>query len=279
MKSLLFTILCCLTAGTGIAARLPKSELKLLSYNIRYAGAKADTGEQAWEARREASIAMIRREQPDVVGLQEPRTPQVDFLLERLDEYGHVLAGNSRDGYLMILYLRAKFDLLDSGRFWLSDTPDCRSKGWDGGCVRLTVWAHLRDKATGGEFFYFDTHLDHLGYEARLRGARLNVERMKCLAGERCAVFISGDMNAERGAPNARFLAPFDAWMQSAREAAPQSDDKATFNGFGRTPLHWLDHIYFRNAVPLCYRTLDDADYGVRYISDHYPILCTFRYR
>lgn len=279
MKYLLLTILCCLAVGTGAAARRPKSELKLMSYNIRYAGAKDDTGEKSWEARREASLAMIRRERPDVIGLQEPRTPQVDYLLERLDEYGHVLAGNTRDGYLMILYLRSKFDLLDSGRFWLSDTPDVRSKGWDGRCVRPTVWVRLRDKITGGEFFYFDTHLDHKGDQARMQGATLNVAQMKRLAGEQCAVFISGDMNAEKGAPNARFLEPFESWMASAREAAPETDGKASFNGFGLTPLHRLDHIYFRNAVPLRYQTLDGADYGVRYISDHYPIVCTFRYR
>ena len=99
MKNLLLTILCCLIGGTCAAARLPKNELKLMSYNIRYAGAKDDTGEKAWEARREASLTMIRRERPDVIGFQEPRTPQVDYLLERLDEYGHVLAGNTRDGY------------------------------------------------------------------------------------------------------------------------------------------------------------------------------------
>lgn len=278
MRLFAFLILSLSFCGSVRAGELA-GQFKLISYNIRYVNAPGDEGELAWTARREPSVAMVRRERPDVIGYQEPRSVQVDFLIERLPEYGHVLAGNSADGYLLIQYLKAKYDLVDSGHFWLSETPDILSMGWDGRCRRITVWVRLREKRSRRELFYFNTHLDHKGTEARLKGAALNVEKMEEIAGSKAPVFISGDMNAEKGTPTGRFLVPFEAWMESARAQAPQSDDKATYNGFGKAPLHWLDYIYYRNARPLKYETLDGGDYGVKYISDHYPIACTFRLR
>ena len=63
-----------------------------------------------------------------------------------------------------------------------------------------------------------------------------------------------------------------------ARDKAPESDNRATFNGFGKEKPLWIDHIFYRNALPVRYETLDGANYGVRYISDHYPIVCTFNF-
>lgn len=117
---------------------------------------------------------MIRRERPDVIGFQEPKRPQLDYLIEQLPEYGHVEMGRDygvkSDGgeHLMVMYLRDKYELLDWGYYWLSETPDRVSRGWDAMCRRVTVWVKLRDRYTDGEFYYFDTHLDHQGNTARL---------------------------------------------------------------------------------------------------------------
>ena len=283
MKKMIWTAGILLLAGTASGAA-PATELKLMSYNIRYIDAPGDEGEFAWEARRESSITMIRRERPDVIGFQEPKRPQLDYLIEQLPEYGHVEMGRDygvkSDGgeHLMVMYLRDKYELLDWGYYWLSETPDRVSRGWDAMCRRVTVWVKLRDRYTDGEFYYFDTHLDHQGNTARLEGAALNVAKMKQIAGKKAPVFISGDMNAEFDTPTGRFLDPFMKWMKPARNKAAESDDRATFNGFGKTGLHWLDHLFYRNARPLKYETLDGADYGVKYISDHYPVVCIFKF-
>lgn len=255
-----------------------------MSYNIRYINAPGDEGDFAWNARRESSLAMIHREKPDVIGFQEPKQPQVNYLIEQLPEYGHVEMGRDHgvkaDGgeHLMVMYLKEKYDLADWGYYWLSETPCEVSRGWDAMCRRVTVWVKLRDKTTGGEFFYFNTHLDHKGVVARLEGAAMNVTKMKEIAGGKSPVFISGDMNAEFGTSTGRYLDPFVKWMKSARDKAPENDDYATFNGFGKTKPHWLDYIFYRNARPLKYATLNGADYGVRYISDHYPIFAIFTF-
>gem|GEM_PF-505951 len=212
MKKLLFTLLFC--AAAAAAAGSEPAELKLLSYNIRYIGAPGDEGDFAWDARKEASIRMIRDVRPDVIGFQEPRRQQVAYLVEQLPEYGHIEMGRdfgAKDDpgeHLMIMYLRERYELLDHGHYWLSETPDEVSQGWDGRCRRVTVWARLRDRATGREFCLFDTHLDHIGKTARLEGARLNVERMRSIAGKRTPQFIVGDMNATAGPPGGGWLPP-----------------------------------------------------------------------
>ena len=279
MKKLLFTLLFC--AAAAAAAGSEPAELKLLSYNI---GAPGDEGDFAWDARKEASIRMIRDVRPDVIGFQEPRRQQVAYLVEQLPEYGHIEMGRdfgAKDDpgeHLMIMYLRERYELLDHGHYWLSETPDEVSQGWDGRCRRVTVWARLRDRASGREFCLFDTHLDHIGKTARLEGARLNVERMRSIAGKRTPQFIVGDMNATAGTPGGVCLEPYFKWLKSACEEAPQTDPRPTYHGFGKAkPLH-IDHIFYRCAEPLRYQLLDSTGYGVQYLSDHYPIVCTFRF-
>ncbi len=275
----LLSVFAVLTASAG-----PKTELKLMSYNIRYINAKGDVGDLAWDARKESSITMIHREKPDVIGFQEPKKPQVEYLIEQLPEYGHVELGRDHgdkpDGgeHLMVMWLKDKYDLLDSGTYWLSETPDVLSRGWDAMCRRVTVWVKLRDKATGGEFFYFDTHLDHQGKVARVEASKLNVAKMKEIAGKKATIFISGDMNAAFGAANGACLKEYTDWMKGARETAPVTDFRATYNAFGKGNALLIDHIFYRNAKAVKYETLDGKDYGVRYISDHYPIVCIFKF-
>lgn len=146
---------------------------------------------------------MIADQKPDVIGFQEPRDSQIDDLISGLPQYGYLKIGRDTGAkpnpgeHLMVMYLKDKYTLVDSEHYWLSTTPDVVSMGWDGKCRRVTVWVKLQDKNSGKELYYFDTHLDHIGDMARLEGARLNVEKMKEIAGEDTFVVISGDMNAD----------------------------------------------------------------------------------
>ena len=136
------------------------------------------------------------------------------------------------------------------------------------------LWVQLKDRKTGKEFFYFDTHFDHIGKQARAESARMMVARMKRIAGEKAAVFLSGDLNTTYD--NA-LLDPLKAWMQSARHAAPVTDELPTFNDFGKRSL-WIDFIFARNARALAYRTLvDSGRYGVPFLSDHNPVYALYK--
>ena len=245
--------------------------IKLISYNLRNSHGK--DGDNVWMKRRHATPEMIRREAPDVFGVQEGLIDQLHYIDAECPQYARVGVGRD-DGaekgeFMAVYYLRDRFELLDSGTFWLSETPDKVSRGWDGACNRTMTWVHLREKATGKEFYYFNTHLDHKGVVARREGVKLVVREVQQIAGRKAAVVVGGDLNSTI---DDRIFDPLKKFMTPAREKAPVTDRKGTYNGWGQAPNSMvIDHLFVRNMKCLSYRTLD-GDYGVPYISDHYPI-------
>lgn len=258
----------------------PKAEnFRMMSFNIRYVNEAIDTGILHWNARKGPALRMIRELSPDVIGFQEPHRPQVDFLTDSLPGYGHVELGRDegvRPGggeHLMIMYNTDKYEMTDHGSFWMSPTPEVVSKGWDAMCRRVTVWAKLKSRETGKELYFFDTHFDHIGKEARKQEAILLLAKMKEIAGGDAPVFVCGDFNMDTDDPS---MAPLLSWMREAAMEAPGADRGSTFNGFGldTRPLK-IDHVFFRDAEAVSYRIVRD-DFGVKYVSDHYPVLAEF---
>lgn len=250
--------------------------VKLISYNLRNSGAK--DGDNAWIERRHATPEMIRREAPDVFGVQEALIDQLHYIDAECPQYARVGAGRddgAEGGEIMaVYYLRDRFELVNSGTFWLSETPGEVSRGWDGACNRTVTWVELKDRKSGREFFYFNTHLDHRGKMAREEGVKLIVEEIRRIADNKAPVILGGDFNAPVDSP---IFKPLAKYMASARAKAPQTDHKGTFNGFGSAPdTIVIDHLYYRGKLKcLVFATLDD-DYGAPYISDHYPIEMIF---
>ncbi|HIW66278.1 MAG TPA: endonuclease/exonuclease/phosphatase family protein [Candidatus Alistipes intestinipullorum] len=278
MKRFLFAALL-LVAGSWLPARADDgaATIKLISYNLR--NGRAQDGPNAWEKRRPATVRMLREEAPDLFGVQEAYLDQLQYIDSECPQYARVGVGRddgAEEGETMaIYYLTSRFELLDSGTFWLSETPDEVSRGWDGACNRTATWVELRDRETGREFFYFNTHLDHMGEVAREEGIKLLVARIRALVGK-SPVIAGGDFNTPVDSP---IFKPLTRYMKSARAMAPKSDHKGTFNGFGSAPSSIvIDHLYFRGGLKcLEFRTLD-GNYGVPYISDHYPIELVFAY-
>lgn len=261
------------------------SPLKVMSFNI-LAGQDSDTGDHSWPSRKIACLAMLRQEMPEVAGIQEARRDQITCLAANMPEYAYT-AQAVRDAaasmHNMILYRKDRFSLLDSGVFWLSDTPGVMSKGWDGDQNRCAVWVKLGENGSGKELFFFCTHLDHIGEQARLKGARLIVSQIKEIAGTAASVFVVGDMNASYAAADSRRaqLQPFYDWMYAARDSAFETTSKMSYNALGEraTQPTWnIDHIFYRNVAARKYRVLDGGGYGVTYISDHWPITLDCRY-
>ena len=245
--------------------------IKLISYNLRNSHGK--DGDNVWMKRRHATPEMIRREAPDVFGVQEGLIDQLHYIDTECPQYARVGVGrdDGKEGgeIMAVFYLRDRYDLLDHGDLWLSETPDRVSRGWDGACNRTMTWVHLREKATGKEFYYFNTHLDHKGVVARREGVKLVVREVQQIAGRKAAVVVGGDLNSTI---DDRIFDPLKKFMTPAREKAPVTDRKGTYNGWGQAPNSMvIDHLFVRNMKCLSYRTLD-GDYGVPYISDHYPI-------
>lgn len=285
----LLLVLPCVVSAGGSADKT----LKVMSFNIRF-DTPLDSGEQAWSARQKPIRAMLDDARPDVIGMQEPRLNMLEATYALLPEYTHFKI-EARDsitdpmtGNILIFYRTDRFEAVDSGYFWLSATPEQPSRPWDSTDThyRCALWMLLRDRSTGSSFYFCTTHFPYkkapVDTEVRARCAALIVERMKEIAGRTAPVFVTGDMNASDVPEDPRHtsLDPFFKGMKSARHEASISNSRSSFNGFGRKFKNIrgknLDHIFYLNATPLCFETLDSPNYGVKYISDHYPILCHF---
>ena len=260
------------------------SYYKIISFNVRYSSAPEIDGDNRWELRRDAAVKMVAQQKPLAMGLQEACPDQIDFLDLNLTGYKHIGVGRDdgkRAGEMMAIYYdTTRLTLLDSGTFWLSETPEKVSLGWDAACNRTCTWGHFKMKDTDFEFLYFNTHLDHLGSLARKNSIKLIVAKMTELNPDNVPVFLSGDFNSTTDDP---IFDPLKASLKDAREVSSISHKIITYNGFGtvtdnpNTRKEWvIDHIFFSGVNPMAFRVLN-GNYGVPFISDHYPIAFTFR--
>lgn len=278
MKKSLFFLFVLLTV-CGVAAAKSPLELKIISYNIR---TLARDGENSWQFRKHATKNMIELHKPDAFGLQEAMLPHMQYIDSVCPQYARVGVGRSdgKEGgeFVTIYYNKERFDLLDSGTFWLSETPDQVSRGWDAALPRITTWVKLRDKATKRKFFYFNTHFDHRGKTARVESSKLIVEKIREIAGKKATVVLTGDFNIES---ENEALQPLYDNMSAARRCAPITDNKGTYNGWGLLKRNTvIDHIFYDGRKVKCnaFRTLD-GDYGAKFISDHFPLEAIFTIR
>ena len=200
-----------LLAAISTRAESPLVKLRVMSFNIRNSGAR--DGERNWKNRQELFSAAVRAFNPDLLGTQEVLADQYDDLHRMFPDY--TMAGVAReDGkrkgeWAAILYWTDRFEVLASGNFWLSETPDVvGSKGWDAALARICTWVRLRDRITGRTFLQANVHFDHIGKVARVRSAELLVERLPRLA-EDAPVILMGDFNDTGG------------WRSLPRDPAP----------------------------------------------------------
>lgn len=252
-------------------------DISVMSFNIRY-DEPAD-GENQWSNRKAAVLEMWEETNPSIVGIQEGLQHQVEFLDDNLSNYDYIGVGRD-DGqtsgeYAAIYYKTADYELLESNTFWLSETPDVPSLGWDANNIRITTWAHFRDLNHDQSIYVFNTHFDHKGKTARTESAKLLVQKIKEIAEDDASIFVIGDFNA--WISNDLFK-PITAEYFDARRFADNTDNKKSFNLWGKWYVNWsLDYIFYKNTHALAFRTVT-KDYGVPYISDHYPLITHFNY-
>ena len=267
---LLFLLI--LTPGFARKENKPAT-LTVISYNIRMGEAK--DGTNSWQYRYPASAMMIMDQKPDIFGLQEAYDYQVKYLEEYCPGYKNVGVGRE-DGkhkgeHMSIFYNASKISLLKWGTFWLSDTPDTPSKGWDAACIRTATWALMKDKSSGEKFYYVNTHLDHVGIEARKKGLALIVNKIAEINPKNFPMVLTGDFNISPENPT---MATIDALMKSARNTAAKTDSKGSFNGWGKQKeKSIIDYIYYKgfDSCPE-FETIDKKYNNLTYISDHFPI-------
>ena len=155
---------------------------RVMSFNLRNSGAAQEDGDNKWDNRREAVVKLINEECPSIFGVQEALPDQMQYLTENLPDYIHYGLGRDdgkQEGEMMAIFYRHELmDLEKCGTFWLSETPDSVSLGWDGACRRTCTWALLKLKKNGKQIMYLNTHLDHVGDTARTEAIKLIVNKI-----------------------------------------------------------------------------------------------------
>ena len=251
-------------------------EVDVMSFNMRY-----DNPEDSldnWRYRKEAVARQVAGNGIDICGTQELLINQLEdlkALLPQYDAVGIAREDGIRKGeHSAIFFRRERFTPVDSGNFWLSETPDSvGSKGWDGACERIATWAVLREKG-GRELFFINTHLDHVGVVARREGISLLLERIAALKGDR-PVIATGDYNST---PDSDVVAHIlqDGTLRSAHLAAAEvTGTPWTFFDFGRLPVQereMIDYIFVGPEWQVSRFDVLPATEDGRPISDHAAI-------
>ncbi|GAA3582417.1 endonuclease/exonuclease/phosphatase family protein [Snuella lapsa] len=250
-----------------------------MSFNIRYDN--PDDGKQNWHHRKENIVRMIHFYDLDIIGMQEVLVTQLDYLKKNLDQYNTVGVGRE-DGkdkgeFSPIFYRKDRFEALQSNTFWLSETPNKVSKGWDAALERIATWVLLKDKITGKTFFFMNTHFDHKGKEARKESAKLLKQKSIALAGD-LPFILTGDFNLipeSEGiktltAPNGKYTL-----LHSKKVAIYTYGPNWSTCGFDNRPFEvrkLIDYIFIRHVkkvkrYAVLAETLNDI-----FLSDHCPI-------
>ena len=274
--------------------------LRVMTFNLRGAGYPQDAP-NSWSNRADLNVRTIRKYNPDLIGFQELQEGNLRTYRQQLGEYQWVLGKPSNEpgfyNYNAIYWKAEHFELLESGGMWLSETPHTWSKSWDAVFVRCANWVRLRARQNGVELLHFNTHLDHVGVQARVNGSRQIIAKARELSQGKTAVIVSGDFNSipwlpESGLPgkisfdDTSFHLFSSSGFRDAFLETGQSDTAHThtyhgYQGEGFSGLQhgmaqridWIllsdgeSHLEAKNC-----QTARDSQPPI-YPSDHYPVI------
>ena len=273
-------------------------ELTVATMNVRlfsYGDGKKYNG---WWHRGGYLCDLVKAQRFDVFGAQEVKQKQMDTLRNQLADYGYIGVGRD-DGkeageYCPVFYRRSRLKMLDGGTFWLSDTPEKASRGWDGACNRICTWGYFQDKVTKAKFYFLNTHIENRGAVAKTKGIELVMKFIE----EHCKgaqVIVTGDMNVNQGSEWYNLFLSGGV-LKDSYEATPiRFAPSGTFSTF--TPTRYstnrIDHIFVSKSVDVAsysvmtlhyWRATDEEieagkrNYAnietrpVHLLSDHYPV-------
>jgi endonuclease/exonuclease/phosphatase family metal-dependent hydrolase len=252
--------------------------IELMSYNIRLDN--PGDGENAWPNRKETFVNQILFYAPDVIGIQEGLEHQVSYLDTNLKTYKYVGVGRADvkekgvGEYSAIFYNTSKYKELKSGTFWLSESPDKPSRGWDASLNRICTFIQLKDKKSDQKFWVFNTHFDHRGVEARKKSSVLIIQKIEAINKEKDPVFLMGDFNLQPDEAPIQFLAKELNDSRSISQLPPYGP-VGTSNGFDacKNVNKRIDYIFTSksNITVKKYAVIADVD-DVKYPSDHFPV-------
>ncbi|HEC44788.1 MAG TPA: endonuclease/exonuclease/phosphatase family protein [Bacteroides sp.] len=260
-----------------ISADISSSQvISIMTYNIRYD--TRDNEPNTWTNRKDYLGKQLQFFEPDIFGIQEGLHHQVQYLDSIMPEYNY--AGIGRDDgkekgeYSAIFYNTEKFEILDNSTFWLSETIDKPSVGWDASMERICTYGLFQSKESGEKIWVFNTHFDHRGVEARKNSARLIVEQISAINTGNYPVVFMGDLNLT---PDSEAILYLSGILNDTRDSAIKVSfgPKGTSNGFNfeKPVTKRIDYIFTsRTGIQVNKFAILSESFELRYPSDHFPV-------
>lgn len=258
-------------------------QIRAMTFNVR--GSFHEDGVNNWEGRRTLNMAVLARYTPDIIGFQEAQSGNLEDYTTVLAEYdtepGPLSIRDTETYHRVPIYWRRDpFKRVDSGGFYLSETPDVWSKSWGSTLVRAVTWVRLRAVDADAEFIVLNTHFPHEQESelARTESARLIVERMREITAPDLPALVMADFNAVPS--NEAYQVFTAAGYSDTYRAAGCLEDVNTFHGFMGDAFEMsglrIDWIFtvpgLRQITTRACMVITDHEHPV-YPSDHYPVL------
>ncbi|SFH81020.1 endonuclease/exonuclease/phosphatase family protein [Halpernia frigidisoli] len=271
-----FSLLLCFIIGLFSA-----QNLKVMTYNIRLS--LDSDNENAWINRKPEVVALLIYYQPDFFGVQESLFSQMQDLGNGLPKYKYV-GGGRDDGkekgeFSAIFYNTEKLTVEKSATFWLSETPEKPSKGWDAALNRICTYAFFKDKKTGKKFLAMNVHFDHIGNVARVKSSELILKKAKELNPKNLPLVLTGDFNLTEDSEPIKILSKNldDSFYHSKTK---HYGPLGTFTAFhiNVIPKDRIDYIFVKDFKVLSHRHINDRRENLLYPSDHFPVLAELKF-
>ena len=259
-----------------ISSNIYSQPHSIISYNIRY-----DNNwdiENSWKIRRNKISKILVQYSPSIIGIQEGLLNQVQYIDSSLIDYDYVGVGRD-DGkmkgeFCAIYFDTTRYVLLKNSTFWLSETPDTISVGWDAALERICTYGLFKDRISKKEFWVFNTHFDHMGIIAREKSSGLILKRIKKINRQSLPVILMGDFNS---IPNSPPVKEIKTELSDALQISLEKlqGPRGTFNGFNEDlPIEKrIDYIFTNDLKVLSYTHINDRLNNNRHISDHLPVM------
>ncbi|MFC0264312.1 endonuclease/exonuclease/phosphatase family protein [Fontibacter flavus] len=251
--------------------------LQVATYNIRFDNPN-DHG-NLWKDRSVHLINQIKFHQMDIIGTQEGLYHQLEEMKANLG-FPYIGVGRDKGGkegeFSAVLYNPEKLEVLEEGTFWLSETPDAPSKGWDAALNRVCTWGKFRTKKGKKQFYVFNVHYDHIGQEAREQSSLLVLQKIKSINKAGLPVIFMGDFNVTPDNPAYLTVIKNSDFKDSRLiSQIPSIGNQGTFNAYnwGKLPEGIIDHIFVSPKIKVVRHGILTDNYGMKYPSDHFPVM------
>ena len=253
---------------------LNKASFNVMTYNILGDMNKSGRPSDA----RIRMVKTILNNDVDVLGTQEDGSEHSKYFVENLKKYD-IYRGYAESGDY-IYWRKDKFDSLAEGYYFLSDTPEQRSKYSDSNQYRTMTYVILKEKQTGKQFLFVNTHLDYRSSEeTRVKQIDVLAALIKKVNKDNLPLVVLGDFNTTMdtgGSAVVNFLWKNPNINLTSKVAESKGDKGPTLieGKFTLRHPYVFDYIFVTpDLVYTKYYTVVNNIFNGKYPSDHLPVL------